>query len=236
MVIYMYQFPDLLLRWHMRRPIKNMTKSARKWIVPVLAVFLSACLVFRHSQQDPEYAIIQAIIENIADYQSEIESWGYRVSVLYYYGFDQYALEVTYPETVPTFYPKRECVDALKIVRLQIYKAAINRAPVFENAAEPDSPSYYDVEVKLCTQFVSPENGEELHVSIDDAPHGYFTTRYCSNNFVDCKWFAGIDPASANLYADHHIKEVYSEAELLAHYRQGLELQRRLTALYHDGR
>jgi len=152
----------------------------------------------------------------------------------FYYGFDQYASEITYPETVLTFYPEKEYVYALKIVRLQIYKNDINRAPLFENTADPDSQSYYDMEVRLYTDFVSSESGEELYVSIDDAVHGYFRTRYCSNNFVDCNWYVGIDPASANQYADRNIKEAYSAGELLAHYQQGLELQNRLITLYHE--
>lgn len=243
----------------------------RAWIAPVLAMLLLAGAFLLPRQQETEYAIIQAIIKHIEDYRSEIEGWGYRVSVLsdgseapadtcltryqwahagpvllltdgdggmycFYHGFDQYASEIARPETVPTFYPERESVDALKIVRLQIYKSDIRRAPLFENTAAPDSPSYYDMEVRLYTHFVAPEGGEALHVSIGDAVHGYFTTRYCSNNFADCKWFGGIDPASANRYADRHIKEAYSEAELLAYYRQGLALQSRLMALFHERR
>lgn len=35
----------------------------------------------------------------------------------------------------------------------------------------------------------------------------------------------GIDPASANSYSDHNIKQEYSAAQLLEDYRQGLELE-----------
>ena len=56
----------------------------RKWIVSVLAVVLLtvAFLVCRWRQQETEYTIIRAIIEGLPDYQDEIESWGYQVSVL----------------------------------------------------------------------------------------------------------------------------------------------------------
>ena len=65
---------------------KTITEKSvhRKWIVPVLAVFLlMAVLIIWHSKkQETEYSIIQAIIEELPDYQYELESWGYRVSVL----------------------------------------------------------------------------------------------------------------------------------------------------------
>lgn len=56
----------------------------RKWIVPVLAVFLlmAVLIIWQCKKQETEYSIIQAIIEELPHYQSEIESWGYEVSVL----------------------------------------------------------------------------------------------------------------------------------------------------------
>ena len=44
----------------------------------------------------------------------------------------------------------------------------------------------------------------------------------------------GIDPASANSYSDHNIKQEYSAAQLLEYYRQGLELQSRIAELYYE--
>ena len=56
----------------------------RKWIVPVLAVFLlmAVLIIWQCKKHETEYSIIQAIIEELPHYQSEIESWGYEVSVL----------------------------------------------------------------------------------------------------------------------------------------------------------
>ena len=60
-------------------------KSAyRKWIFPVLAVLLlaAAFTIRQRKKQETEYSLIQAVIEALPDYQDEMESWGYRVSVL----------------------------------------------------------------------------------------------------------------------------------------------------------
>ena len=56
----------------------------KKWIFPVLAIFLliAALLLWQYKKQETEYSIIQAIIEELPNYQSEIESWGYEVSIL----------------------------------------------------------------------------------------------------------------------------------------------------------
>ena len=56
----------------------------RKWIVPVLTVFLlmTVLIIWQCKKQETEYSIIQIIIEELLYYQSEIESWGYEVSVL----------------------------------------------------------------------------------------------------------------------------------------------------------
>ena len=61
---------------------------------------------------------------------------------------------------------------------------------------------------------------------------GYSGTNYCSNNFVECRLWNGIDPESANSYSDHNIKQEYSAAQLLEYYRKGLEIQGRLMELY----
>ena len=71
-------------------------------------------------------------------------------------------------------------------------------------------------------------DGNELSV----VGGGFFETNYCSNNFEECRLWNGIDPASANSYSDHNIKQEYSAVQLLEYYRQGLELQSRLVGLY----
>ena len=58
--------------------------ACRKWIFLVAAVFLltAVFIIWQHKKQETGYSIIQAIIEELPDYQNEIESWGYQVSVL----------------------------------------------------------------------------------------------------------------------------------------------------------
>jgi len=243
----------------------------KKWIFPVLAIFLliAALLLWQYKKQETEYSIIQAIIEELPNYQSEIESWGYEVSILpkmtgepdnaglmryywesvgpvlilenqdggtycFYAGFDQYISESTYTENmmlVPVSqYAEKEYEDVLKTVRLQICKRDIKREPLFENTADADAKDRYDVSVLIEITAESLVDGNEVSVF----GGGFFETNYCSNNFEECRWWTGIDPASANNYSDQNIKQEYSAAQLLEYYRQGLELQSRLIELYHS--
>ena len=243
----------------------------KKWIFPVLAIFLliAALLLWQYKKQETEYSIIQAIIEELPNYQSEIESWGYEVSILpkmtgepdnaglmrYYWksvgpvlilenqdggmycfhvGFDQYISESTYIENMmlaPVIqYAEKEYEDVLKTVRLQICKGDIKQEPLFENTADADAKDRYDVSV--CIEITAESLADGNEVSVFGG--GFFETNYCSNNFEECRWWTGIDPASANNYSDQNIKQEYSAAQLLEYYRQGLELQSRLIELYHS--
>lgn len=67
----------------MEKPIIGKS-VCRKWIFPILAVFLliAILIIWQYKKQEKAYSIIQAIIEELPNYQSEIESWGYEVSVL----------------------------------------------------------------------------------------------------------------------------------------------------------
>lgn len=150
----------------------------------------------------------------------------------FYYGFDQYISEAVKQESVLVLHPEREYVDALKTVRLQIYKRDIDSAPLLRNTAEPDSREYYDMAVRLYIRADSPESGQELMTHVN----GYYETNYCSNNFTDCKWFSGITPEDANRYSDNTIKQEYSARQLLDLYQQGLKLQEQLTEMYHERR
>lgn len=176
------------------------------------AIFL-AC---QRRRRETEYTVIQAVIEELPDYQDEIERWGYLVSVLprltetsddegllryywesagpvlvltdpeggrycFYYGFDQYISEVVKPGSVRGLHSEKESVDALKTVRLQIYKRDMDSAPLLENTAEPGSRGYYDMCVRLYVRADHPESGQELMTYTN----GYYETNYCSNNFVD---------------------------------------------------
>ena len=75
----------------------------------------------------------------------------------------------------------------------------------------------------------SIEEGKEIWASSES---GHSHTNYCSNNFVDCMYFGGIDPDGANKACDYSIKREYSAEQLLAFYQQGLDLQERLIELY----
>lgn len=242
-----------------------------KGLCLVLAILLPAAvfLVWKHKEQVTEYTMIQAVIEGLPDYQNEIESWGYRVSVLpqmaaepddkglmryywesvgpvliledqdggmycFYYGFDQYISERAYKANMMLFpasqYAEKEYEDVLKTVRLQVCKRNIKEEPISENTADVDSKDYYDASVCIEITAASLENGNELSVY----GGGFFETNYCSNNFEECRWWSGIDPASANRYSDHTIKQEYSAGQLLEYYEQGLKLQNRLMELYDE--
>lgn len=151
----------------------------------------------------------------------------------FYYGFDQYISERTCKENMMLFpvsqYGEKEYEDVLKTVRLQVYKRKIKQEPLFENTADMDSKDRYDMSVRMEISAKSLEDGDKLSV-LDG---GFFETNYCSNNFEDCRLWNGIDPASANSYSDHKIKQEYSAAQLLEYYHQGLKLQNQLIELYH---
>ena len=67
----------------MEKPITG--KSIfRKWIFFVLAVLLliAVLIIWQYKKQKTVFYIIQAITHELPNYQNEIESWGYQVSVL----------------------------------------------------------------------------------------------------------------------------------------------------------
>lgn len=211
----------------------------------------------REAERKYEFNIIQSIIENLAAYQDEIENWGYSVSVLtfeeepeneaflryhwnhcshpvlfltdadggiycFYYGFDGYTSTVSYLAEV-------EHTDAIKTVSLELFKRELYQAPYWENPYDADKGSYYDIKVAVEVAVFSIEENEEIWAWSEI---GRAHTNYCSNNFVDCKYFGGIDPDGANQSCDYRIKREYSAEQLLAFYRQGLDLQERLIELY----
>lgn len=238
-----------------------------KWVFPIVAALLmiAGLIIWQYKKQETEFSMIQAIIEELPDYQNEIESWGYKVSVLpkmteepdnaglmryywksvgpvlilddqkggiycFYYGFDQYISERTYTENMMLLYAEKEYEDVLKTVCLQICKLNIKQEPLFENTADVNSKDRYDVSVRIEITAESLADGDALSV----VGGGFFETNYCSNNFEECRLWNGIDPASANHYSDHNIKQEYSAEQLLDYYKQGLELQSRLIELYHE--
>ena len=215
----------------------------------------------REAERKYEFNIIQSIIENLSVYQEEIESWGYSVSLLtaeaepeneaflryhwhhcshpililtdadggmycFYYGFDGYTFTVSYPAEVKR--TSGEYVDAIKTVSLELFKREMYQTPYWVNPYEADKDSYYDIKVKIAVVAFSIEDGEE-NLSYET---GHFHTNYCSDNFVDCKYFTGLDPEHKNRACDYHIKREYSAEQLLTFYRQGLDLQERLIELY----
>lgn len=224
-------------------------------------IFVTVTVFFPKPTEETELDIIQSIIENIELYQADIEALGYTVSVLpakqkpenkalrryylnhcqhptlvltnvnnemycFYYGFDGCISTKTYPATVKRGY---DYEDVLKTVRLELYKRNIYQAPLLENPNEIGESAYYDIDVSTDVTTFSPAEGKE--VSTWDS--GYYSTYYCSNNFVDHMRFNGLDPKENSRAEDRCIKKEYDAAELLAFYRQGIALQERLFQLYH---
>ena len=219
----------------------------------------------REDERKYEFNIIQSIIENLAAYQDEIESWGYQVSALthedeekpeyealqyyyqnhsqpvlvltdvdggmycFYYGFDRYASVVSYQVMVQR--TSGEYEEALKTVRLKLYKRNLYQAPFEENLNEVGASAYYDISVDLNVKVFSIDEGKTIW---DES--GFWCTNYCSNNFVDCMHFGlgVVDPEGISRSADLQIKQEYSAEQLLAFYQQGLDLQERLINLYQN--
>lgn len=216
----------------------------------------------RMAERKYEFNIIQSIIENLAVYQDEIESWGYQVSVLtpeeepeddalhhyyvnhcqpvlilsdadggryfFYYGFDQYTTETSYPSMMNLLFGASEPVEVLKSVKLRLTKNHIYQAPYLENTSEIGTEPYYDMEVEIYVEGVSPNTSD----AVDAYGTGYYRTNYCSNNFVDGMYFTEIDSSTKHIRADYRIKQEYSAEQLLSFYQKGLELQERLIELY----
>ena len=67
----------------MEKPITGKS-VCRKWIFSILVVLLliAVLIIWQYKKQETEYSIIQAITRELPNYQNEIESWGYEVSVL----------------------------------------------------------------------------------------------------------------------------------------------------------
>jgi len=227
----------------------------------LLAASCSACL----PEEETEYDIIQGMIENLEDYQAEIESWGYQVSVLprmkeepedrgflhyylnhagpvlmltdkdggnwfFYYGFDQYAAQFSDMDIMKLWHSD-ETTEVSRTVDLQIAKRWIGEPPLRENTNEPDTTSYYDVEVKLHIQAEPLDRSIELDW-FNSHPHNF----YCCNNFVDCSLgetsFVDMEKKTRN--EDRAVKKEISAEQLLEIYQQGLDLQDRLVQLYHE--
>ena len=215
----------------------------------------------REAKWGYELNIIQSIIENIEVCQDEIESWGYQVSVLtpeekpedealqhyyrnYYqpvlvltdadggkycfcYGFDGYTSIVPYTAMVER--TSGEYEEALKTVRLELAKRNRNQAPFEENLNEVGVSEYYDILVEINIKTFSVDEGKTIW-----GKSGFWCTNYCSNNFIDCMRFGigEVEREENSRSADRNIKQEYSAEQLLAFYRQGLDLQERLIELY----
>ncbi len=103
----------------------------------------------------------------------------------FYNGFDQYAREDTQIELGPNNEKEEEMLRI--VLQLRLCKIHQNRPPLKENYAKPGTQGYYDVEVTLYDDRYSLETGENVL-----NPNGNVSyTRYCSNNFEECKLFLG---------------------------------------------
>jgi len=148
----------------------------------------------------------------------------------FYYGFDQYTTETSYPSMMDLLFGASEPVEVLKSVKLRLTKNRIYQAPYFENTSEIGTEPYYDMEVEIYVEGVSFHTSD----AVDAYGTGYYRTNYCSNNFVDGMYFTEIDPSTKHIRADYRIKQVYSAEQLLSFYQQGLDLQERLIELYYE--
>lgn len=145
----------------------------------------------------------------------------------FYHGFDQYAQESTNLELMKIDKDEEQMLN----VRTQLWmkKVKENRTPSEFNFAKQEKDDYYDMEIELYITGQSPTTGEEVYFG----DKGFSSTRYCSNNFEECKRFFGLDPEEANRYADYRLKERFTPEQLLSFYKQGLALQEQLMELYH---
>lgn len=67
----------------MENPIMG-KRACGKWIffVPAALLLIAVLTIWQYKKQETEYSVIHAVIEELPNYQDEIESWGYEVSVL----------------------------------------------------------------------------------------------------------------------------------------------------------
>ena len=244
-----------------------------KWIsVFIILILLFAAIIafgIRTAQRDAqlmaewryEFNIIQSIIENLAAYQDEIESWGYQVSVLtpkekpedealQYYFRNYYQPVLVLTDTDGGKYCFCYGFDG--------YTSIVSYPGMAKRTSDEYEEVLKTVRLELCKrnrhQAPFEENPNEVGTSayydisvdldvevfsIDEGKtiwdeSGFWCTNYCSNNFVDHMRFGlgEVEREENSRSADHYIKQEYSAEQLLAFYQQGLDLQKRLIELY----
>lgn len=210
-----------------------------------------------------EFNIIQSIIENLAVYQDEIESWGYQISVV---------MPDEKPEDEALQYYYRNYYQPLLVLTdadggkycfcygFDGYTSRVSYTSMVEQTSGEYEEVLKTVRLELAKrnrcQTPFEENLNEVGVSayydilvelnvkifsVDEGKtiwdkSGFWCTNYCSNNFVDCMRFGlgEVDTEGNSRSADRHIKQEYSAEQLLAFYQQGLDLQKRLIELYQE--
>ena len=145
----------------------------------------------------------------------------------FYFGFDGYTSEVSYPAMVKGLY-NDAYAEMLKTVRLELYKNEYYQAPFWENPHDIGEVEYYDIIVMV--RIIPVPVDDEVFIW-DYLSSCYDFIYYCSNNFVDGKCY-GYKEEELTQTADSNIKKEYSAEQLLGFYRQGLDLQERLFELY----
>ena len=208
-----------------------------------------------------EFNIIQSIIENLAVYQDEIESWGYQISVV---------MPDEKPEDEALQYYYRNYYQPLLVLTdadggkycfcygFDGYTSRVSYTSMVEQTSGEYEEVLKTVRLELAKrnrcQTPFEENLNEVGVSayydilvelnvktfsVDEGKtiwdkSGFWCTNYCSNNFVDCMRFGlgEVDTEGNSRSAARHIKQEYSAEQLLAFYQQGLNLQKRLIELY----
>ena len=73
----------------------------------------------------------------------------------FYYGFDQYTTETSYPSIMNLLFGSGEPIEVLKSVKLRLIKNRTYQAPYFENTSEIGTEPYYDMDVEIYVEGIS---------------------------------------------------------------------------------
>lgn len=149
----------------------------------------------------------------------------------FYYGFDRYIKKSERPQTVKEEYGDG-MIEAVRKVEMSVSKSEQRRPAYRENTEKAGTRGYYDAMAHVYVDVYSADDGKWL-----SWPSDSYYTYYCSNNFEECQWFGHSLHHSnewINERGDSGVKKEYSAEELLAFYRQGVELQENLVTLYYE--
>lgn len=235
----------------------------------ILLLALVGAVVFgilRMRENKKGFYATQAIIENLSIYKSEIESWGYQVSifdplhtteedphsVLSYYGLLDPVLILTdsqggmwfFYNGFDQFYQSTTTLSEMTLSLIKEKKTLLKTVELWLQKANRNRPA-----VQINSSKQNSRAYYDIEVSIDiqgaspDTGEHLLTWEgglnyvwYCSNNFEEYRWFGVIDPQHHGMEANRVIKKEFSAQTLLGFYQQGLQLQERLINLYNTNK